>query len=250
MLDTNIKKWNIPKLLLFHAIVIALIATFVWPFTRTYWDIVDHTFFKWINKTLEGSPLRQLFWACANHKWADWIEDLCILAFFIFFVRSLPKGIRRQGVAQILFSILYCAAVLFFVNRIVFREHLIIYRDSPTLVIENTVRLSQEIPWMRIKDDSNKCFPGDHATTALLFAGCYAFLAKRKLALWGGIYALFLCMPRMIAGAHWLSDVIVGSGSIVLLFLSWAFFTPLASWGTDKLLKFFTFFRKFKRITS
>jgi membrane-associated phospholipid phosphatase len=36
-------------------------------------------------------------------------------------------------------------------------------------------------------------------------------------------------MPRLITGAHWLSDVLVGSGGIVLFFLSIAFCTPLAN---------------------
>ena len=119
-----------------------------------------------------------------------------------------------------------------------------IYRDSPTLVVENCVRLSEKISWMRIKDDSNKCFPADHATTAILFAATYAFYAGRRLGTAACAYAVFLCMPRMIVGAHWLSDVIIGSGSIALVLLSWAFCTPMHVFCIEKIETFFTFFRK------
>ena len=61
-----------------------------------------------------------------------------------------------------------------------------------------------------------------------MFAVSYAYLVRGKLgalalAYGGGA----LCIPRLAVGAHWLSDLIVGSCCIVLLSISWAFFTPL-----------------------
>ena len=208
------------------------------PWTQKVWQIIDISFFKWINQSLLDRPLWQLFWALANHKLADWVTDVCILCFFIIYVRRAPKGLRLKRVAQLLFFIFYIAAIIYFVNGMFFREHWTLPRLSPTRVIENSVRLSHEIPWMKIKDGSSQSFPGDHGTTALLFAASFTYLAGWRLGILSCFYAAFLCMPRLITGAHWLSDIVVGSGSITLLFLAWALYTPLFSRATDLFERF------------
>jgi membrane-associated phospholipid phosphatase len=115
---------------------------------------------------------------------------------------------------------------------------------SPTMVIDDSIRLSKEIPWMKIKDGSSKSFPGDHGTTALLFAASFSYLAGWRLGILASFYAAFLCMPRLITGAHWLSDVLVGSGTITMIFLSWAFCTPLFSRFTDGCQRLFIWLGK------
>lgn len=227
--QTLSKEWKLKVLLLCHILTALLFASLFWPVTKVYWEMVDVAFFKMINSTLRDRPLWQLFWALANHKLADWIEDLCVLGFFIAYVRQARRSLRRHRIFELLFCIIYIGAIIYFVNRMLFRENLSIPRLSPTLVVEDSVRLSQEIPWMSIKDDSSKSFPGDHGTTALLFAASFSYLAGWRLGILASLYAAFLCMPRLITGAHWLSDVIVGSGTITLLFLSWAFCSPLFS---------------------
>lgn len=225
--------WKLHILLLCHVIAALLFASLFWPVTRPYWEVVDVAFFKLINSTLKGNHNWQVFWAMANHKLADWVEDICVLAFFIVYVKRAHRNLRLRKVSELLFCVLFIAAILFFVNRVLFRENLSIERLSPTLTVDGSVRLSKEIDWMKIKDDSSRSFPGDHGTTALLFASCYAYLAGWRLGLLACLYGAFLCMPRLITGAHWLSDVVVGSGSIVLVFLSWAFCTPLFQRFTD-----------------
>ncbi len=239
-------QWRIPQLIFCHLAILLLLFTFFWAPTSAYWEMLDVGFFKLINGTLEGNPTLQLFWAFANHRLADWVEDLFILGFFTALIYSLPKGERIRGIAKLLFCILYVAAILFFVNRMIFREHTPLYRNSPSLVIENCVYLPDEISWMKTKCDSVKCFPSDHATTALFFAGIYTVLARRKGGIIGCFYAAFLCMPRMIVGAHWISDVLVGSGSIVLFFLGWAFCTPLHLYCTERIESFLKLFTRLK----
>ncbi len=228
------RNWRLKTLLLCHLIAALLLTTLFLPLTAPYWHAIDVAFFRAINSTLQDRPLWQLFWACANHKLADWVEDLCFLAFFIVHVRSAAKQLRGRKIAELLFCVLLIAAILYFVNRLLFRETLSIPRASPTLALEGSVRLSEEIPWMSIKDDSSKSFPGDHATTALLFAATFSYLASWRLGALAILYAIFLCLPRLITGAHWLSDVVVGGGSIVLVTLSWAFCSPLFARFTHK----------------
>lgn len=241
------KSWNLKILLLWHIIAALLFASLFWPFTRAYWEVVDVAFFKLINSTLRDRPIWQLFWALANHKLADWFEDLCVLCFFITYVKQAVPELRKRKVAELIFIIAYIGAIIYFINRMLFRETLSIPRLSPTLVVDDSVRLSEEIPWMSIKDDSSKSFPGDHGTTALLFAAGFSYLAGWRLGILATLYAAFLCMPRLITGAHWFSDVIVGSGTITIVFLSWAFCSPLFSRFTDGLVRFFTWLGTLKK---
>src|SRR5579871_4328974 len=231
--------WKIKILLLCHFIGALLLASLFWPVTKGYWETIDIAFFKCINSTLRDHPYWQLFWAYANHKLADWVEDLCILCFFIAYVRQGHRDLRKRKVAELVFIVFYIAAILYFINRVLFRENLDIPRLSPTLVIEDSVHLSDEIPWMKIKDEASKSFPGDHGTTALLFAASFSYLAGWRLGLFASLYGAFLCMPRLITGAHWLSDVVVGSGSITIIFLSWMFCTPLFDKATALIEGFF-----------
>lgn len=220
--------YKFKSLFLLQTLLVLLLASLFWPKVAIYWQKLDIAFFKLINQTLLDNHYSQVFWACANHKYADWIEDLCILAFFTVWIQKSPYSLRKVRIAQLLFCILYTAFILFFVNRMLLRDCISIPRSSPSLVVENSVMLSQEIPWMKIKDVSKTSFPGDHATTALLFAASFSYLAGWRFGVVAWLYAGFLCMPRLITGAHWLSDVIVGSGGITVFFLSIAFCTPLA----------------------
>jgi membrane-associated phospholipid phosphatase len=108
------------------------------------------------------------------------------------------------------------------------------------LVVTPCVRLSQEVRWMVVKDETVTCFPGDHATTLLFFAALYTFFAGRRLGIYASIYTLFRILPRVIIGAHWASDIIVGSGCLVLFFLSWALCTPFHTWIIDRIEKILT----------
>ena len=245
-LTPEIPSWKWRQLLFLHVIGALLFCSLFLPVTRPYWESLDVAFFKWINSSLKGHPSWQLFWACANHKLADWIEDLFILVFFIAYVKKTKAALRTKKIAELLFCVLFIGAVIYFVNRLFFREHFNIPRLSPTLVVEDSIHLSQEIPWMSIKDDSSKSFPGDHGTTALLFAATYTYLAGWRLGLLACLYAAFLCLPRLITGAHWLSDVVVGSGTIAILCLSWVFCTPLFGRCTDACARFFSSFSRKK----
>lgn len=238
-IPTHERKWKLKMLLLCHVLVAILLTTLFLPATKGFWEVIDVAFFKLVNGSLEGRPNWQIFWALANHKLADWVEDLCVLIFFVIYVRQAHKALRPRRIAELLFCVLYIGAIIYFVNRMLFRENLSIPRLSPTLVVDSSVRLSEHISWLHIKDDSSKSFPGDHGTTALLFAASFSYLAGWRLGILASLYAAFLCMPRLITGAHWFSDVIVGSGSITILFLGWAFCTPLFQTCVNKMERFF-----------
>jgi len=231
--------WNIRQLIAWHLVMALLILSFIWTPTAMLWNKLDVAFFKLINGSLKSGESWQVFWACANHRMADWVEDVCILGFYILLLRNTAKQLRPKKGAEILFTILLIAGTILFINRKLFSSYLKIPRISPTRAVEDSIRLSELVPWLHVKDGSSRSFPGDHATTALLFAASYTILAGWRLGLVAIVYGAFLCMPRMIAGAHWLSDVIVGSGCITIFVLSWAFCTPFANYCSEKFLRLF-----------
>lgn len=238
---------KLKPLIFCHLVLALLLGSFFFPYTRPIWDALDIVSFKLLNGTLKNHQNWQLFWALANHKLADWVEDIVFIGFFILAIRAAPKNFRLQKAAQFVFLVLLAAGILFFVNRVLFRQNLDIPRPSPSLVVSPCVRLSHEIPWIHIKDSASSSFPGDHATTLLLFAAGYTFYAGRKLGTYAWAYAIFRAMPRLIAGAHWFTDIAVGSGAIALLFLSWAFYTPFADFVVNYIETFFRLFQQKKQ---
>lgn len=231
-------KWK--PLLLSLSAILFLLGSFLWPPTFALWQTLDTAIFKSLNLTLKGHPFVQVFWACVNHKRADLVEDAIFLLFFILAIYAAPKEKRIRRTAEFLFCILLAGSVIYFVNRTLLRNHVLIPRISPSLVVTPCIRLSKELPWMLVKDETIASFPGDHATTLLFFTVLYSFYAGRRLGTYAAFYAIFRILPRLIVGAHWTSDIIVGSGCLVLFFLSLSLCTPFHIWMIDRIEKILT----------
>lgn len=251
---TSSKRWQLKRLLYANLLVIILLFTLFFPPTKALWRVLDTAFFNLINPSLDGPRWWQLFWGYANTKGADWFEDLCILGFFIAFVATGSRFVRAQRISQLVICTLYAAAVFLFFNHLLIRLNFHFYWPSPSVVYDHAIMLSEKVPWLHIKDSAKKSLPGDHATTALNFAFFFGYLARGRLAIFAGIYAALLCMPRLITGAHWLSDILVGTTCISIFFLSWLVFTPLmntlASRVESFLLKIISLKRKWGTLKS
>jgi membrane-associated phospholipid phosphatase len=108
--------------------------------------------------------------------------------------------------------------------------------------MDGFTNLAAKANWLKVKFKSPKSFPGDHAVTALCLITGFSYLGRKRLvvALTAVCYGIFLCLPRMVAGAHWLSDVLIGSGSIVTIGFSLAFFSPFASFCISRIERLIT----------
>ena len=227
------QKWDLKKLFIPPLIVTFLIWSWLSPSIRPLWDHIDRNTFHFLNSWIKHNPIWQNFWAFAGHPIMDWIHDLFMLLFFYFHIR-FAKTLKRRKVAEFLFSFLLIALVIWIIQSTSF---FYFYRKSPTLVESTAFRLSHVIDWTHVKDVSKKSFPSDHAITALLFVSLvFNFMDAKKRGL-AVIYSIFFCLPRLVAGAHWLTDVLIGSGSIVLLVISLTLGTPFASWIVNALEK-------------
>jgi membrane-associated phospholipid phosphatase len=192
------------------------------------WNLIDTHFFHFVNHPLKDNSFLRTLWALASHSLADWFEDLCFLCFYIAAILKTPRGLRLRRGAELFFCVLLTAITIILINRLFCRDFLHVRRASPSLVIDQMVNITQYISWIEFKVHSSKSLPGDHATTALMLSITYAYLVRGRLALLALVYGAFLCLPRLAVGAHWLSDIVVGSGCIVMISISWAFFTPFA----------------------
>lgn len=240
--------WKWKLFFFWHSVIALLLLSLFSPFS--FWPPLDTACFRFLNAPLAHHPTARLFWAAANHSLADWLEDLCFLALSCAAILKTPRGKRRTKTAQLLFAALLTAATILCVNRLLCRDLLSLRRASPTAILPHPVLLSDYFPSLLVKVESSKSFPADHATTALLFACSYAYFVRGKLAVCALLYALLLSLPRLIVGAHWLSDIVVGSGSIVLFALTWALATPLAARSIHALEKFLALLAPKRRSTN
>src|SRR5699024_7121806 len=78
-------------------------------------------------------------------------------------------------------------------------------------------------------------FPGDHATVVSTFVFLLWVLAGWRYGLAASVIAIIACMPRLVAGAHWLTDDVVGGIGTALATVPWVVFTPLADRISDYL---------------
>ena len=69
----------------------------------------------------------------------------------------------------------------------------------------------------------------------------FIYLGPRRSAIVASILAVIFMMPRLISGAHWLTDDVIGGALPALLVVSWLLATPLGYYLAKKLLPLVTF---------
>ena len=125
-----------------------------------------------------------------------------------------------------IFVVLYCwLSFQFFllINIIIFQKILNLHRDSPSILISGSLRLSQILSNINIKDYSNNSFPAGHALVLIYWALFVNLYATNIIKIISVVVCIFLVLSRMISGAHWLSDTVFS------LILGWVYFN-LSMW--------------------
>lgn len=220
------KNWQVRPLLMLHLSLGIVILSWIIPSTRFAWDYIDQKCFTFLHSWIQTSVFWQNFWAIANHKRVDWLHDIFMGSFFLYYIKKGGAILRVRRIAELIISILCFFSVICIINKTLIPAYFSISRYSPSLVYESAIRLSTKINWLYIKDHSRTCFPADHGTTAVLFIGTVFFLMGRRIGIFALLYGTLFCLPRLIVGAHYLSDILVGSAGIALFSLAWLYFTP------------------------
>lgn len=194
------------------------------------WFNLDKSIFFWFNQQAIAHPTFASLVAITNIRGFDAVSMIAMgLLYLYYWQKKTPQD--RCHMLAIGITMLITAVIL---NQL---GHLLpVSHRSPSLFFEQAVRIS-ELTGIATKDSSADSFPGDHGLMLLIFCGfmlryfsCGAFIISCS------IFVIF-SLPRVMAGAHWFTDIAVGSLSIAVIGLSWFLLTPLSDWIVKKLVR-------------
>lgn len=236
-------RWRASGLIACNLLGLILLASWLWPPSRLLWDRLDGAAFHLLNAPLASSAAWARLWGVSNMRPVDLAVGLVMLGFLIRGNWIFPAGQVRLAlyafVAVLLLSLVIRVGPL---NELVKAMHW--QHASPSLTVEGAVRLTELFPaWTRdwhMKDSSGRSFPGDHASVLLIWAIFVSFVARgwRLWLVW--LLTVLFTLPRLVSGAHWLSDVLVGGVFLSLLAVGWGFYTPYAAQACSIMDRFVT----------
>ncbi len=213
---------RLPAILLLNAAGLALFFSWYIPADHGFWFPLDSGLFHFFNQALAKSEAFLWLVAITNNRAFDGCSLLAMGCLMLSFWLKEDKTGRRR--ILIIGLVMLLTAVI--INQLA--QHLMpVKRASPSLFFPNINRVSAllHIP---TKDASKDSFPGDHGMMLLIFAGfMLRYFGKKAFAIALVIVVVF-AFPRVMIGAHWLTDIAVGSLTAVLIGLPWVLMTPLS----------------------
>jgi len=221
-------QWRVLPLAISLACATLLFGSFFLPGTAPLWQVLDvHVAFA-LNSLVTDSHAQQLLWAFGNLRLFDYIAAVVMLLLVVHYVLRDTRHAPAERAAR---AGLVCLSLLLLIGivRDLILAHLDLQRTSPSLVLEPFTRLDQVIN-PGAKSSSDESFPGDHGTVVAIYVYLMWACAGRRYGVAALAIAMLVCLPRLVAGAHWLTDNIVGGGGIALLAVPWITFTSLGPW--------------------
>lgn len=223
--------WHWPALIGLNLLAGLLLASWLSPATRPAWDSANLWVFQVLNGSLGHNIVWDTLWAVGSLR----VFDILVGALMLCMTIHTGWVFSDREVRPALLHFLSLLALML-VARVIFSRlvsHFDWQHASPSVQLADAVHLSQQFPLLEqifeLKDRSSRSFPGDHASVLLLWGLFMALFARGwKLAASMAVVVL-CCLPRLIAGAHWLVDVAAGGLMLALLAFAWGYCTPLAS---------------------
>ncbi|MES9962038.1 MAG: phosphatase PAP2 family protein [Candidatus Sedimenticola sp. 20ELBAFRAG] len=222
--------WNPKALILCTLLPALLLGSWIIEPTHTLWQRLDEQVFWAMNDSLAGNRVWQQIWAVANNRMFDLVAALSMVMLFAHYALFRERQNFRHLVA--VGMVIFCALV---VAILIGTQLIPVERPSATAMFPDALRLSQLVPSIETKDYSGDSFPGDHGMVLLMCAGFLVWHLPRGYGVIACVLAVLFTLPRLMSGAHWLTDEIVGAVAVDTLVLGWFFATPLQ----DRLLEKF-----------
>lgn len=218
---------NLPFILFFNLLGVALfLSGSCRPITAAGLPGFGDFFF--FNRHLATDPAFLHLVAITNNRAFDVISLLAMgLLYLYFYLKQDAAGRRRTVITGVV--MLLTAVVLNQLGHLLPVKH-----PSPTLTFDNIHRVS-ELTGIPTKDASGDSFPGDHGMMLIIFS-CFMlrYFGRGAFAV-ALLITLVFSLPRVMIGAHWFTDIAVGSLSVVLVGASWVLMTPCSDWIVDRL---------------
>ncbi len=219
-------QWQLKKLAFSFGLAITIGLSYVWTPTSDLWHDISVKFFYAVNASLAWGEPWQVFWAAVNTPVFDKLNRLIMAIPSIWYVtsdRSRPLSLRISH--MVIMSIAIAIGVYFAKHAFRSYESL-----SPSLVLTPFNDLTLLVPWLEAKVSADDSFPGDHAVVAGIY-GFFFYIAVGRKYFWLALpIAILGGTARAVAGAHWLSDLLVGGAIHILPLLALSFATPAIRW--------------------
>ncbi len=216
--------WNWKKLFWCHFAAVVLLITWNGGPVREIWDAADAALYYAMNGfAVSGEAVSRAI-AFANTNQYDKLATLVlvgVLASYAALGRNARFDWRLAGVFIV--GLLMLVTVYGRRKIGIFEYQL---RPTPSLVLEPFHDLSLMFPDLRVKTSASTSFPSNHGNACMIFLLLFWTLARKYWGLFTLAILPFFMLPRMFAGAHWLSDLAVGSLSYSLVIFAWVVYTP------------------------
>lgn len=218
---------NLYLIILCNLLGVLLLGSWLWCYPNAVyhgiWLQIDKSCFYFFNELLVLSKGFTYFVALVNLRAFDVLAFAAMLfIYFDYYRKSNVEG--KRWLFCIGIAMLLSAVIIKQVDRLlpIDRVSASVYFDS---LYHNVNWVSQLSGWPA-KDRAGSSFPSDHGMMLLIFSVyMWKYLGHRAFFKGLAVFIIF-SMPRIMSGAHWFSDIYVGSLSFVLIVLSWILLTP------------------------
>jgi len=218
MITKQARKYTF-RFTLFSFLALLLLFSWIFPLTGIYFDRLDHTTFTFLNSTLKQGEKWQLFWAVTNMRIFDIMGGLLVFAMLIFHMYSDKNSVNSAPPREKFVFFIVFIMLSLIINKVIFSGILGLLdynRLSPSLALDGSIRLSEIITSFEFKDASKDCFPGDHAAVLICSTIYFFIYGNKKTGIISCFVLLPFILPRLVVGAHWVTDCIVGSTFILI----------------------------------
>ncbi|WP_432470903.1 phosphatase PAP2 family protein [Amphritea sp. HPY] len=213
--------WKPAVLIICNVAALLLFTSWLLEPTRSFWLYLDNQSFWAMNNSLAWGETWQKIWAIANNRAFDLVAAFAMLSLFAYPALISDRSNQRRYIA------IFALAILTVLIFITIGKEIPVDRVSATTDYKDALRLSQLVPDIPTKDIASDSFPGDHGLVLFIFAGFACYYLSRAAGVLACLFMVAFALPRLMSGAHWLTDEIVGAVFLGTIALSWVFATPL-----------------------
>ncbi|WIF73581.1 phosphatase PAP2 family protein [Proteus vulgaris] len=219
---------------LLNLVSIIIFLSWYLPAQHGFWLSIDTHIFYYLNQHILPDTFFATFVAYVNNRKFDLVILLAMGVLYYNTFRQKDYNGKRHLI--IVGLVMVISAVL--INQI--GQNIPIERPSPTLYFQDAHRVGV-VTGIPTKDASGDSFPGDHGLMLLIFCSFILRYLSFRAFLWALLITVVFALPRVMAGAHWASDILVGSISLTLITTSWLLITPLSDVIVRQLEKYLPF---------